>query len=433
MSASYTSCEYNYENIDFLTKLYNRRYFFNYVDVLIKESIDFSLFMIDLNKFKLVNDVYGHDVGDVVLIEVGRRFKELENKEILFARLGGDEFSAIYKTNDEKKINAFGENVNKVLEEHILVNESEFTISASIGVSRFPSDSKKKTELLKLADIAMYHSKKNQNEEMYLISDTLTEKLRERKKIEELLKDIDFEKDLFLEYQPIFDFKNEKVVAVESLVRWQHETKGVIYPLSFVPIAEEIDVVALLTKWTFITSLNQIKYWNEKYNTELKISINVSNLCIHNKIFFNNLKFMIDTFGIKPEWIQIQLKELSLAASPEYMKKLLVSLNELGIEIQLDDFGTSPIMLSSLKDFRINTIKVDNKYIESLDNKEIFNFVDGLILFAHKVGIEILAEGVETKEQYDLLKNTEMDYYQGFYKEYPLKSDDFENKYLKKP
>ncbi len=433
MQTSYQSCQINYENIDFLTGLYNRRYFIDYVDILMKEKINFSLFIIDLNRFKLVNDVYGHDVGDEVLMEVGNRFKKLEseNDDIIFARLGGDEFSAIYKTKDKTKINDFGKSVNKALEDHIIVKESEFTISASIGVSRFPSDSQRRSELLKLADIAMYHSKNNQNEEMYLISDELTQKLRERKKIEELLKDIDIEHDLFLEYQPIFDFKDEKVVAIEALVRWKHKTEGVIYPLSFIPIAEEIDIVALVTKWTFINALHQIKYWNEKYNIDLKISLNVSNLCIHNKVFFGNLQYMLDAFKIKPEWIQIQLKELSLTASPEYMKKLLVSLNELGIEIQLDDFGTSPIMLSSLKDFKISTIKIDNKYIQSLDNPEILNFVDGLICFSQKLGINILAEGVETKFQYDSLKATTMDYYQGFYKEYPISADEFERKYLK--
>ncbi len=430
MKGTYKRCEFTYESIDFLTNLHNRRYFLDYVDMLIKEDIEFSMFIIDLNRFKLVNDVYGHDVGDVVLSEVGERFNSLESEKILFARLGGDEFSAIYKTNDEEEINAFGEKVNKVLEDNILVNESEFAISASIGVSRFPTDSRKKTELLKLADIAMYQSKKSENDDTYLISDELTNKLRERKKIEELLKDIDVEKELFLEYQPIFDFETGEVVATEALVRWNHKDEGIIQPLSFIPVAEEVDFVAVITKWTFINALNQIKQWNEKYKKDLKISINVSNLCIHNKIFFGNLKYMLDTFGIKPKWLQIQLKELSLAASPEYMKKLLQSLSDLGIEIQIDDFGTSPIMLSSLKDFKISTIKVDNKYIESLDNVDIFNFVDGLIAFAHKSGIEVLAEGVETKEQYECLELTDMDYYQGFYKERPISAEDFENKYL---
>ncbi len=421
----------SYDNVDFLTSLHNRKYFFEYIRLLIRENIEFSLFIVDLNKFKMVNDVYGHDVGDVVLAEVGRRFKGLENDEIIFARIGGDEFSAVYQTNEKDKINKFGEAINKVLEEHIIVNASEFTISASIGVSRFPSDSKNKKELLKLADIAMYHSKKNANKENYLISDELTHKLRERKKIEEFLVEMDIEKDLFLEYQPIFDFKKEKIVAVESLVRWRHKTEGVIYPLVFVSIAEEIDVIAKITKWTFINSLKKIKYWNEKYNMDLKISINVSNHCIHNKVFFGNLKYMIDTFELKPEWVQIQLKELSLTASPEYMKKLLVSLNGLGIEIQLDDFGTSPIMLSMLNEFKISTIKLENKYIETVDDSEVFAFVDAMIAFSHKMGIEILAEGVETKEQYDILKATDMDYYQGFYKEHPLSGEEFENKYLK--
>ncbi len=423
--------ERNHENVDFLTSLYNRRFCIEYINSLIKEDTPFSVFIIDLNRFKQINDVYGHNIGDIVLMEVGKRLKEMENEDILFARLGGDEFAAVYKTEDAHEINHLGEEINNKLQEHILVNESEFTISASIGVSRYPTDSTRTSELLKLADIAMYHFKKNDVQHKYLISDELNKTLKERKKIEILLKDIDIEKDLFLEYQPIFNFENDELIGMEALVRWRHREEGTIYPLSFIPVAEEVDVVKNITRWTFINSLHQIKEWNEKYNKNLKISINVSNHCVHNNIFFGNLQFMLENFKIKSEWLSIELKELSLLISPEYMKRLLVSISDLGVEIHLDDFGTSPIMLSSLRDFKISTIKIDNKFISSLDKEDSKNFVKGITLLAHELGIKISAEGVETKDQYEMLKENHCDSFQGFYKSYPLSKDEFENKYLK--
>ncbi len=418
------------EHIDYLTKLYNRKYCLNYANKLIEKQIKFAIFIIDLNKFKQVNDIYGHGVGDIVLAEVSRRFKDLQTEDIIFSRLGGDEFSAIYKTNDKDKINALGKSISKSLEENIVVSESEFTISASIGVSRFPKDSDKLTELLKFADMAMYHSKKYNDTDTHLISDELSNKLRERKKMENLLRDIDIDNNLFLEYQPIFDSEEDKVISVEALVRWKHQKLGVIYPLTFIPIAEEIDIVKNITKWTFITALNQIKTWNETYHKNLKISINVSNNCIHNKIFFGNLQYMIETFKIDPSWLQLELTEFSLSVSPLYMKKLLVSLNELGIEIQLDDFGTSPIMLAALKEFKVGTIKIDNQYINALENEDNLNFVKGITMLAHQLDIAVLAEGVESKEQYDIIKTANIDGFQGFYKEKPLSASDFEKKYL---
>ncbi len=421
----------NHENYDFLTSLCNRRCVLEYVAKLIDNKTPFSIYIIDLNKFKQVNDVYGHSVGDSVLIEVGKRFESLESDDILFARIGGDEFACVYNTNDVNMINLLGKKINEVLSEHIVVSQSEFTISASIGVSRFPIDADKLSELLRLADIAMYHSKKNQIENEYLISDDLTKKLKARKKIEKLLHNIDVHNDLFLEFQPIFKMDTDEVIAAEALVRWNHATEGIIYPEEFIPVAEEIDVVRKITHWTFVNSLHQIKEWNEKFDKNIQISINVSNHCIHNKVFFTNLKAMFEEFEVKPEWLSIELKELSLLISPEYMKNLLVSISDLGVEIHIDDFGTDPINLSMLKEFRISKLKIDNKYIENLDNLDNLNFIRGISMLTNQLGIKVLAEGVETMEQYSIVKGARFDCYQGFYKSKPLSNKDFEDKYLK--
>lgn len=169
MMMSTETCSYT----DFLTKLYNRSYGIDVINSLIKDDMEFSMFYIDLNKFKVVNDIYGHDVGDLVLQEVGKRFKTLEDKDIIFARFGGDEMICIYQNIDVESINALERKINSVLQEHIIVSESEFSITASMGVARYPVDADNIDDLLKLSDMAMYKAKKSSSDYKYLITDEL--------------------------------------------------------------------------------------------------------------------------------------------------------------------------------------------------------------------------------------------------------------------
>lgn len=212
-------------NIDYLTNLYNRSYCLNHIGMLIKENKDFAIFYLDLNQFSIVNDMYGHGVGDVVLKEVAKRFKSLESKDLLFARFGGDEFIGVYLSVDEDKINEVGRKIHKVVKDNIIISESEFSISVSIGVARHPLDSRNIDDLLKFSDIAMYKAKDSDLTSDFLISEELTQKLKSRKKLEKELRNLDVEKDLFLEYQPIFDIKTKKLLSVEALVRWKHKQK----------------------------------------------------------------------------------------------------------------------------------------------------------------------------------------------------------------
>ncbi len=417
---------------DFLTSLYNRAYYLGKMDNCIKDNTEFSIFNIDLNNFKSINDIYGHDVGDIVLKEVGKRFQSLEKKDIIFARFGGDEFAVLYKVTNSDKINKLGEEIKNVLNSPIIVSESEFLVSASIGVSRFPFDSKNKEDLLKLADMAMYHAKKSDKNNQYLISDTLSKKLSKRKKFENLLKNIDIKNDLFLEYQPIFDLKTKKLLGVEALVRWKNKTEGIIMPSDFIYIAEEMDIVKDITRRVFINGLKQIKEWNTKYNTNLKISLNVANSCIHNRIFFENLSLMLEKFEINPQWLAIELTETSLSVSPEYMKRLLSSINQLGVDIYLDDFGTNNIKIPDLKKFKIKMVKIDNTYISSLKNEENLKMLKAMILLAQGLDIKAHAEGVETEEQYKILEKYNCDTFQGFCESKAISNDEFEKKYLNK-
>lgn len=420
------------KNRDFLTGLYNRAFYMNAVSELIKKKSGFSIFNIDLNNFKAINDVHGHDVGDLVLKEVGARFRTLVDTDIVFARFGGDEFALLYKTLDEDRINTLGKQLHNLFVPEIVVSESEFNVTASVGVSRYPIDSENSADLFKLADIAMYHAKKQGLTDHYLISPEFTKKLEARKKIARFLKTINMENDLFLEYQPRFDFSTGALIGVEALVRWNHKDAGLIMPSEFINVAEELDIVKDITRWTFITALHQIRAWNESYNRDLVLSLNVSNNCIHNKIFFTNLKFMLEEFNIKPQWLAIELTEFSISISPTYMNKLLLSIHDLGVAIHLDDFGTGCTSLTNLNKIKITLMKIDNEFIHLLGKDAGTELiVKSIILLAHSIGIEVAAEGVETAEQYNILKAAGCNSYQGFYTGVPLLPAEFEKQYLK--
>ncbi len=406
---------------DFLTKLYNRSFCTKKINEFIEKNKIFSVFIVDLNKFKFINDVYGHDIGDLILVEVGKRLNSIKIKGALFARFGGDEFAVLYDSVDKDKINELGKAINDSLKPLFVINESEFSIGASIGVARFPSDAKSASFLLKLADTAMYISKKTGDAKNFIISDKSIQELEKHKKISKLLKHIDIEKDLFLQYQPVFNFKSKEVIGLEALVRWKNEKEGIIMPLDFLSTAKELDIVKDITRFTFIQALNQIKTWNETYKRDLIVSLNVANTCIYNKIFFKNFQQMLDVFKVNPEWLAIEFTERSLLVSPSYMKKLLKDVNKLGVKIYLDDFGTGHSSLTNLQAFTLSGIKIDNSLTQNIDKDENkLNLVKSMIYLAKQLKLTTTAEGVENETQYKLLEDLACDDFQGFYKEKPL-------------
>ncbi len=420
------------QNKDFLTSLYSRSYFMDKINKCIKNDVKFSIFSIDLDNFKQLNDIYGHDTGDKVLVEVGKRFSNIKVQGATFARLGGDEFAILYETVHKDDIKRLVNIIKTSLEPLFVANDNEFSITASVGVARYPKDSDDAKTLLKLADIAMNYVKKTGIVDNFLISEKSIEKLDKRSKIGNILKTLDVENELFLEYQPVFDFKSGKLLGVEGLVRWKHKDMGIIGPLDFIEIAQEQDLVKNITTWVFVTGLKQIKAWNEEYNKNLIISLNVANSCIHHRMFLSSLSILLDDLKVKPKWLSIELAEECLSVLPEYMRMLLRDIDKLGVKIYLDDFGRDYASLTNLSSFSLSGVKIDTSFIESIysdiDKKTM---VKSMIDIAHNMNIKAISKGIETQIHYDILMKLGCDGYQGFYKEKPLLADTFEDKYLK--
>ncbi len=417
--------------VDSLTGVHTRKWILNTLQHALDRNAIVTVFMIDLDKFKIINDLQGHHVGDIVLQEVGKRLNAMQNEKLLFGRIGGDEFLALYYGDNIEQINETGKQIKSAIQKQIIYDSFEYEIEASIGIARYPKDGNSLTSLLVLADYSMYHNKKNKIEDHLCLLGSIHKKVQHKQKIKELLQSIDYEKDLSFRFQPQFDIRNGKVLGVESIVQWEHERKGVINRSEFLPVAEEIGTIQYITKRLFIHSIAQIKEWNDKYSGELCMNLNVSQSCIYHKVFFTNASAIIKDYGIDPHWLGISLNERSLMHAPQYMRQLLAAISEMGITLSVHDFGTDMITIGQIKELFINRLQVGTETIsgcEEDDNK--FQTLRGISMLAKGLELKTAAVGVENAEQYSLLKELDYEVMQGDYLEKPMLSHEFEEKYL---
>lgn len=419
---------------DSLTGLLTRGFFVNRLEELVEQDRQkFTVFNIDLNKFKVINDLQGHHVGDVVLKEVGERLKAMSSEKLFFGRIGGDEFVGVYFSTEDSKINEVVHKIQSVIKERITHDKFEYEVSASIGVARFPNDATDASDLLKLADFAMYYAKKNEISGAFLITEEFNKGLQQRKYLRKILKDLDVDKDLELFFQPQFCANSSALVGIEAIVKWNHPSDGVIEREIFTPVAEEMGIVQYITKWTFLSAIAQIKEWNEKYGTDLTMNISVSQSCMYHRIFFSNVKYMIDTIGIKPHWLGIELNEYSAMHAPEYIKNLLSSIHDLGVKISIFDFGMGAICISYIKQFYVNYLKISPKLVKgSAGDENKAKTINGIIALAKGMDLSAVACGIDNKLELDLLKKLKCDIMQGDHVGKVLSRDEFESAYFKK-
>ena len=418
---------------DSLTGLYTRSYFIRNAEELIEMGgQEFSILSIDLNKFKIINDLQGHHIGDVVLKEIGKRLKALNNENLFFARFGGDEFVALFSSTDYDRISEVGNRIKESIKQRITHDKFEYEVGASIGVARYPNDAQTLTDLLKLADFAMYYAKRNDLTDLFLITEEFNKEFAKRKHYEKLLRDLDTQKnELTLYFQPQFSLQAKELVGIEIIVKWHHPTEGIIDENDFLPISEEMGIIQHITKWTFLNALAQIKEWNDKYNRELTVNLNVSQSCMYHRIFFTNVSHMIEAFQIKPHWLRISLSEFSVMHAPEYIKKLLQSIDNLGAEISITDFGSGQICLGLLKYIYVKYLKTDASIISELEyDKNKFDTLKGIIMLAEGMGIKTIVKGVANSTQLNILRDLNCDVVLGSYLGEPVLKEEFEKRFL---
>lgn len=381
-----------------------------------------ALLFMDIDNFKYINDTMGHTFGDLVLRKVSERLVACSGQETLFFRLGGDEFVILLlqqETDDE--IKKYAEQLLQSLEEPFLIHDSSVHISASIGVAKYPQAGRNVEELLMNADVAMYKAKEKGKGSYVIYGQDLQRSFNERMTIEKHLRGALINNELELYYQPQYNLQSRQVTGFEALIRWNSPELGAVSPLSFIRIAEDCQLILPIGAWVLSTACCFMKdLHNQGYDT-YRISVNISIVQLIQENFIATVMGALETAGLAPEYLEIEITESIFMESFETIVEKLELLKSMGIHIALDDFGTGYSSLSYLKELPITTLKVDKTFIDDVpDTAGSRSLASSIVMIGHRMGLEVIAEGVETEEQLRYLQNRNCDKIQGYFISRPL-------------
>lgn len=428
-------------NFDGLTGLPNRRMFHDrFQQEIIKAhraNLPLALLFIDLDEFKEVNDSHGHQMGDVLLQETAERLTGCirESDTVAFfssvARIGGDEFTIILsQLKDIKSVEIVAQRILNKIAEPYQLGEDVVYISASIGITLYPNDSTEIDTLITNADQAMYAAKRQGKNRFSYFTKSMQVNAHKRMLLTKDLHSALATQQFHLVYQPIVNLRTSKVHKAEALIRWHHPTKGLISPADFIPIAESTGLINPIGNWVFLKALSQAIAWRQSIHPHFQISINKSPVQFqqHANKEGDNWPNYLREHDISGECIAVEITEGLLLDSNETVSNHLLALRDAGIQVSLDDFGTGYSSLSYLKKFDIDYIKIDQSFVQNLESdSDNMVLCQAIIVMAHKLKLQVIAEGIETQDQLNLLKFAGCDFGQGYFLSKPLISEDFES------
>lgn len=418
---------------DYLTKLPNRRYFERNLQDLILTSQEknqkFAVYFMDLDRFKYINDTLGHKIGDDFLINFSNRLKKFLGPDTFFARIGGDEFVVCQKdiTGIEKGI-TLAKQIIKEVEKPFYIEDYELFVTTSIGISMFPTDGEDTVTLLRNADTALYKAKEAGRNDWQVFSASMNVQSFKLYQLEKDLRKSLFNEELYVEYQPKVNPKTSKIEGAEALVRWKHPEWGVVSPGEFIQLAEENGFIYKMGDWVLNEVCQLIGKWERQGLPVIPISVNVSPKRLLKADFVKTVQDSIISAGINPSFIELELTEQTIIKNTEATKNIIKELKAFGVKVALDDFGTGYSSLSYLKDLDIDTLKIDKSFIDGITLKSANDaIVKSLIFLSKEVNINIVAEGVETKEQLNFLLQQECQQIQGYIYSRPVSETKFKS------
>ncbi len=400
---------------DSLTGLPNRRALEKDLNQKIKKNMIFGLAYIDLDNFKHINDTLGHSNGDYVLKIVSERFMDYMGKTIDIYRWGGDEFIVTMSNiTDHDALLEVARNMKSSIEESITILSEEYIISFCAGISLYPDDGKTVDDLIKNADLTMYHSKDSGKNRIEKFSSEVGKQIHREFEINhELDKALDNDV-LEIYYQPQVNLENDKIIGVEALVRWRDEQGNFVPPNLFIPIAEKSGLIARLDKYVINQAISQVALWNSK-GINLRMSVNIS-ASQFNENVLEFVKEKLEKHGVDFSQLEIEITESATIKNIDQAQHLINAYRQLGIGVALDDFGTGHSSLSYLSKLSITTIKIDQSFISKIVGNSLeTKIVKTIIMLARELNLDVVAEGVEEIEQKDILKSMGCDLYQGYF------------------
>ena len=421
-------------NFDSLTRLPNRMLFLDRL----KQSIVgvrrnnglLALLFIDLDRFKVVNDTLGHVVGDRLLQEAANRLQASVREVDTVARLGGDEFTIILQ--DIAKAEDAAMVATKVIDslgKPFLLDGHEAFIGASIGITIFPADGDSATILLRNADVAMCRAKDAGRNEYRFFTKAMEAQALNRMGLENDLRYALERNQLFVHYQPIVDFQSERVIYAEALLRWRHPTRGLVPPDEFIPLAEETGLIKSLGEWVLRTACAQAQAWQAMDLPVFGVSVNLSSGQLKPEFAMDTVATVLEETGLSPDLLTFEITESLIVEDAEEAITYLHAIREMDVGLSIDDFGTGYSSLSYLKRLPVDSVKIDRSFVHDVTvDPEDASLAETIIALAHNLGLKVIAEGVETKEQLDFLKSRGCDLYQGYYFAKPMSAKEFQKR-----
>ena len=410
--------------MDRLTGLPNRALFNDRLQQAIAAAMrgnrPLSVMMMDLDRFKYVNDTLGHPIGDMLLCEVAKRLRAtLQRQRDTVARLGGDEFAVLLPDDDLPSARLLAARMLRALEEPITIEGQLVDVGASIGIVTFPDNGMDMNVLLRRADIAMYVAKRS-NLGFALYDERHDQHSAERLSLMSELRQAVEHDQLTLYYQPKVDLATHRVKYVEALVRWEHPTRGFVAPDQFIPFAEQTGYIKSISRWVADKAIGQCAAWREQ-GIELAVSVNVSARELIQSSLPETFQSLLDKHGVAPELIWIEITESAIMDDPNHAIETLDRLHALGIRLSIDDFGTGYSSLSYLKRMPVDELKIDKSFVMGMgQHKDDETIVRSTIDLGHNMGLKVVAEGVETEEMLERLRALRCDLAQGFHLSRPL-------------
>ena len=424
---------------DALTNLPNRLNLHERLEQIINLSKQnhqkFALLLIDLDRFKSINDTLGHHIGDLLLIEVARRLTISARETDTVARLGGDEFVVVL-TEIESPADAadVAHKVVQMLSAPYLISGNDLRTSPSIGICIYPDDACEIGMLLKSGDVAMYHAKAKGRGNYQFFTEEMNRVVMKRQAMEADLHLAMERRQFVLYYQPQLDLNSGHLIGVEALVRWQHPTRGLIPPAEFISVAEEMGLIVQLGSWVLREACWQLKQWQGEGMTDIRMSVNLSALQFLDKDLAEHIQAILAETGLAADCLDLEVTESMSMASPGDTIAIMQVLAECGMTLSIDDFGTGYSSLAYLKLFPIHTLKIDRSFVKDIEiDTNDADICDVTVLLAHKMGLNVVAEGVETEAQLKFLLSIGCNKIQGFLISKPLPADrvkEFFNNYV---
>ncbi len=416
---------------DTITGLANRNLLNKHINKMLaqakRNNQKMAVMFLDLDRFKIINDTLGHAIGDSLLKEVSKRLKRCLPDDDIIARYGGDEFIILRQNTTYKDVSNIAQGIVRELSSPLMLNGNQLFISPSIGISIYPNHGDSVDALIKNADMAMYMAKENGGNNYCFYDSALSDKNKQLMKIETGLRKA-LENDEFqLLYQPQVDLETGKLVGAEALIRWESSEYEMIPPMEFIPVAEKIGLIIPIGEWVLETACKQNKRWQEEGCLPIRIAVNVSVRQLQQSSFIETVKYVLEKTELDPAYLELEITE-SVVQNIEEAASILDKLKSLGIHISLDDFGTGYSSLSYIRHLPIDKLKIDKSFVDDItDYSSGRAIVKTIIDMGNNLNFKVIAEGIETEQQFSFLKQNNCHYGQGYFFSKPVSAEEMTN------